>query len=170
MYSTPLAYFITFSTYGAWLHGREIGSVDKQHNAVGTPFLPADPKKVQTETANMREPPYLLDGARRDIVLRTVLEVASHRGWTVHACHVRTTHVHIVVTGNAKPEKIMSDFKAYASRRLKEQLNEPHDRKRWTQHGSTLYLWKEPQIAEKIDYVLYRQGPPMAVYPSELEA
>ena len=170
MSSTPLAYFITFSTYGAWLHGRDIGSVDKQHNAVGTPFLPPDPEKVQAETADMRDPPYLLDAPRRDIVLRTILEVAAHRGWTLHACHVRMTHVHIVVTGDAKPEKIMSDFKAYASRRLKEQLQEPRDRKRWTQHGSTLYLWKEHQITEKIDYVLHRQGTPRAVYASEPEA
>jgi hypothetical protein len=25
----PLAYFITFTTYGAWLHGRAPGSVDR---------------------------------------------------------------------------------------------------------------------------------------------
>jgi hypothetical protein len=40
MPSSPLAYFIAFSTYGAWLHGRDLGSVGKQHNEVGTPFLP----------------------------------------------------------------------------------------------------------------------------------
>ena len=59
---------------------------------------------------------------------------------------------------------MMSDFKAYASRRLKERLNEPADRKRWTQHGGTLYLWTEQEVAAKIDYVLNRQGTPMAVY------
>lgn len=169
MYSTPIAYFITFSAYGVWLHGREIGSVDKQHNEVGTPFLPPDADTERAERANMREPPYLLDGPRRGIVLRTVLEVAAHRRWTVRACHVRTSHVHVIVTGNATPEKIMSDLKPYASRRLKEQLNEPADRKRWTQHGSTLYLWNEQQLAEKITYVLHGQGPPMAVYDGTSE-
>jgi hypothetical protein len=43
--SEPLAYFITFTTYGAWLHGRKPGSVDRDHNAPGTPFLPADPEQ-----------------------------------------------------------------------------------------------------------------------------
>jgi REP element-mobilizing transposase RayT len=176
MSSLPLAYFITFSTYGAWLHGRDLGSVDKQHNEVGTPFLPPDVEKEGEERVNMREPPYLLDTTRRRVTLRTILEVAAHRGWRVWACHVRATHVHVVVSGNVKPEKIMSDFKAYASRRLKEQLRELADRKRWTQHGSTRYLWTEEQIAAKIDYVLNGQGAPLAVYdghnpsPSEPKA
>jgi hypothetical protein len=35
----PIAYFITFTTYGTWLHGDERGSVDKGHNRVGTEFI-----------------------------------------------------------------------------------------------------------------------------------
>ena len=80
----------------------------------------------------MREAPYLLDANRRAIVLKTIRDVAGYRRWTLHACHVRTTHVHVIVTAQDKPEKIMSDFKAYASRRLKEHLNERADCKRWT--------------------------------------
>ena len=169
MDSQPLAYFLTFSTYGAWLHGRDLGSVDEQHNEVGTPFLPPDVEKEAVMRGNMREQPYLLDAQRRPLVLRTILQVAAHRGWMVRACHVRSTHVHVIVAGNANPEKMMSDFKAYASRRLKEHLNEPADRRRWTQHGSTLYLWNEQQLAEKTDYVLNRQGAPMAVYDGSSE-
>ena len=164
MPTLPLAYFITFSSYGAWLHGRDLGSVDKQHNQIGTPFLPPDAEQESEKRANMREPPYLLDAARRQVALRTILEVAAHRGWQVWACHVRTTHVHVIVSSNAKPEKIMSDFKAYAGRRLKEQLREPADFKRWTQHGSTRYLWTEEQVADKIEYVLNGQGAPLTVY------
>jgi hypothetical protein len=53
MPSSPLAYFITFSTYGAWLHGRGVGSVDKLHNEVGTPFLAADAEQEIRERANI---------------------------------------------------------------------------------------------------------------------
>jgi REP element-mobilizing transposase RayT len=164
MASTPLAYFITFTTYGVWLHGRAAGSVDREHNRVGTPFLPPHEEREQAEHSNMREPTYLLDADRRTVVLQTILEVAQHRRWTVWACHIRTTHVHIIVTAATKPEKVMTDFKAYASRRLKERLMEPADCKRWTQHGSTRYLWNEEQVATKIEYVLNGQGEPMAVY------
>ena len=56
----------------------------------------------------------------------------------------------------------MADFKAWASRRLRE---EP-DRDRWTQHGSTIYVWTSESLAEKIAYVVHGQGAPMAVYDS----
>ena len=36
----PLAYLITFRSYGTWLHGDERGSVDRFHNVYGTPRLP----------------------------------------------------------------------------------------------------------------------------------
>jgi len=160
----PLAYFITFTVYGVWLHGREAGSVDKEHNIPGTPFLPPDPIREGEMLANLRESPYLLNETRRTVVLDTIREVAQYRRWQIHAAHVRTTHVHIVVTAEAKPEKVMSDFKAYASRRLKERLSEPADCKRWTQHGSTRYLWTEESVGVAIEYTLNGQGEPLAVF------
>ena len=56
----------------------------------------------------------------------------------------------------------MSDFKAWASRRLREAFGEDIDRDRWTQHGSTKYLWNDSTLAVKIIYVLDEQGTPMA--------
>jgi hypothetical protein len=79
--SQPLAYFITFWTYGAWLHGREIGSVDK-HNVVGMPFLPPDAEKESAMRGNTRESPYLLDQRKCEIVLSAILEhIAVGRSW-----------------------------------------------------------------------------------------
>jgi REP element-mobilizing transposase RayT len=167
--SSPLAYFLTFTTYGTWLHGRAPGSVDRQHNEVGTPVLPPDKERETAERRTLAEPPYLLDAARRSIVLDTLREVARHRRWRLWAVHVRSNHVHLVVTADARPEKVMADFKAYASRRLKERSAEPHDRTRWTQHGSTLYLWTEDEVAAKIDYVLNGQGEPLAVFDGRSE-
>ncbi|MBI3823516.1 MAG: transposase [Planctomycetes bacterium] len=169
MTTSPLAYFITFSTYGAWLHGRDIGSIDKEHNEFGTPFLKSDNKREDFEHSNMREPPYVLNADRRKIVLATIREVCKHRRWKLWACHVRTTHVHAIVSADAKPEKVMSDLKAYASRRLKEQLNEQADAKRWTQHGSTRYLWMEDDAHAKIEYTLNGQGDPMESYDGRSE-
>lgn len=158
----PLAYFITFTTYGTWLHGRDPGSVDRKHNLPGTPFLPADPEREAGQREALRQDPYFLDAPRRPIVLRTIREVADHRGWKLWAVHVRTNHVHIVVTVGARPEKVMSDFKAWASRRLREAFAEPADRDRWTQHGSTRYLNTEASLIEAIVYVLDEQGERMA--------
>jgi REP element-mobilizing transposase RayT len=171
--SDPLAYFITFTTYGTWLHGRDSGSVDRKHNFPHTPFLPADAELEAARKRSMRQQPYSLDEPRRLVVLQTILEVARHRDWKLWAVHVRTNHVHVIVTAREKPEKIMSDLKAWASRRLRETFGESADRDRWTQHGSTRYLNAESAVAEAIVYVIDEQGERMAYYdgrPNEPEA
>jgi REP element-mobilizing transposase RayT len=162
--SAPLAYFITFTTYGTWLYGRDPGSVDRQHNAPGTPFLPPDAGLEAEQRRALRQSPYVLDEPRREVVLRTIREVALHRGWKLWAVHVRTNHVHIVVTASAKPEKVMADFKAWASRRLREAFGEDTDRDRWTQHGSTRWLNSSAALEGAIAYVVEEQGRAMALF------
>ena len=66
----------------------------------------------------MNQAPYEMDSDSRVIVLRTLAEVCSHRGWNLLAAHVRTNHVHVIVEAEVQPEKVMTDFKAYASRAL----------------------------------------------------
>ena len=157
-----LAYFITFTTYGTWLHGRENGFVDRQHNEVGTPVLSADARREGFVRQHMVEETYLLDSARRHVVLETIQEVHRYRGWHLWAVHVRSNHVHAIATAEAKPEKVMSDVKAWCSRRLRERLGES-DRTRWTQHGSTRYLTTEDAFHEAVRYVVGGQGDAMAL-------
>ncbi|MSR31570.1 MAG: hypothetical protein EXR99_08705 [Gemmataceae bacterium] len=158
----PLAYFITFTTYGAWLPGRDPGWVDDRHNQPGAQFLQPDPIKVEASKLKMANPDFLLDEPSRQVVLKTMLEVASRREWRIRAAHVRSNHLHVVVTAACPPEKVMNDFKAWASRRLNEAFGKRDNR--WTQHGSTLYLWSGEKVKEKINYTVRGQGAPMAVY------
>jgi REP element-mobilizing transposase RayT len=161
----PLAYLITFTCYGTWLHGEEAGSVDRDHNIPGTPFLETDTERAAFERSRMKQPPYELDVRRRRIVLQTLLEVCQHRGWYLFAAHVRTKHVHAVVQAAIEPEEVMNDWKAYASRNLNRAGVDTPQRKRWTRHGSTRYLWDEEAIERAVHYVLYEQGELMEVYP-----
>jgi REP element-mobilizing transposase RayT len=80
------------------------------------------------------------------------------------AAHVRTSHVHAVVEADVEPEKIMADFKVYASRRLNRTGFEDPSRKRWARHGSTRWLWKDEDVRSAVRYVVEEQGEPMAVY------
>ncbi len=157
-------YFLTFTTYGTWLHGRAPGSVDRQHNIPGTDYLPVNPKLEAARRQSLRQEPYLLDESRRKVVLRTILEVAKHRHWRLWAAHVRSNHVHVVVTSTDKPEKVMSDFKAWSSRRLREAFDEDADRDRWTQHGSTRWINDQEALWSAITYVLDEQGDYLAYY------
>ena len=160
----PLAYFITFHGYGTWLQGDAPGSVDRDHNQPGAAFLPPDPETRHSHQQKMDQPAYQLDADRRGLVMRTIQEVCAWRGCALLAAHVRSSHVHVVVTADSPPEKVMNDFKAYASRTLNAAAIDLPGRKRWSRHGSTRYLNDEGAVAVIVDYVLRRQGEPMVVY------
>ena len=115
----------------------------------------------------MDQAPYHLDQVRRNAVLAAIQEVCTHRGWRLLAAHVRTTHVHTVVEAEIPPERVMGDFKAYASRCLNRRGLDRPDRKRWTRHGSTRWLWKPQHISAAIQYVVAEQGEAMDVFQSD---
>jgi REP element-mobilizing transposase RayT len=159
-----MRYFITFGCYGAHLHGDESGSVDRRHNLFGGRLVAADPQRAGAERRSMVQPPYAMDSESRVVVLHALAEVCSHRGWNLLAAHVRSNHVHVVVETDVRPEKVMNDFKAYASRALNRLEREKPGRRRWARHGSTRWLWKGPDVREAIRYVVEEQGEPMVVF------
>jgi REP element-mobilizing transposase RayT len=159
-------YLITFACYGCHMHGNESGSVDPVHNVPGTPILEGNSARATFEGERMDQTPYHLDQIRRDAVLKAIQEVCAHRGWTLLAAHVRTNHVHTVVEAESPPERVMSDFKAYASRHLNRmRLDEPN-RKRWARHGSTRWLWKPQNVSAAMRYVVAEQGDVMSMFES----
>ena len=151
-------YLITFTTYGSWLHGDEKGSADRDHNLPGTPYLPPNEPLERHEDDQLSGPPQSLDERQRPVVRDTLLEVCDHRGWTLLAANVRTSHVHAVVAAAAVPEKVMNDFKSYATRRLTEAGLHTRSDKLWTRHGSTRYLNDELSLMAAKRYVMEEQG------------
>src|SRR5436190_13312300 len=134
---SPVTYLITFACYGCHLHGSESGSVDREHNVPATRILEADSVRAASEREIMDQAPYHLNQIHRDVVLQAIEEVCAHRGWSLLAAHVRSTHVHTVVEAEIPPERVMIDFKRYASRYLNRLMLDRPDRKRWARHGST---------------------------------
>jgi hypothetical protein len=160
---TETTYLITWACYGAWLPGQD-GSIPRTQNRFGS-RLPAPNANKERHWGNrMSQDPYLLDVARRQVVLNSVRQVCSCRGWTLLAAHVRTNHVHVIVTANCKPELVMTAMKAHSSRALNACAPELPDRRRWARHGSTRYLGTGDSIRVPIQYVVREQGQAMAVF------
>lgn len=126
--------------------------------------MDADPQRFAAVRLSMIQAPYFLDGGSRVVVLHAMREVCLHRGWGLLAAHVRTNHGHAIVEAEVRPEKIMNDFKSYASRGLNRLGRDQPDRKRWARHGSTRWLWKDRDVPDAIRYVVEEQGEPMAVF------
>ena len=152
------AYFITFTTKGTRLHGDEHGSVDRNHNTPGEPTLPANVDLNDRRHRQSGDDPVVLDEPARRAVQDAILDVCRHRRWDLHALHVRTTHVHVVASaGDVAPEKVMNDFKSYATRGLRERGVAPTESV-WTRHGSTRWINEAATLEARVKYVVEEQG------------
>jgi REP element-mobilizing transposase RayT len=163
--SEPLAFFLTWTTYGTWVPGDERGWVAKPGA-----FCQPDPALEDRSRSRMTEPALTLDDRQRQIVEGTIEDHCKVRGWHLHAVACRTNHVHVVVTAHTRhPEEVMDQFKAWCSRRLKELGNDMGadvSRKArsnwWTQRGSRRWINDEQSLAEAIAYVLEGQDRPQS--------
>jgi len=158
----PWAYFLTWACYGTKLHGDFPFAVDRDHNAYRGRYAPVNPRLASYERAVRKEPPFELTRALRPLVLASIKGVCSYEGWFLHAAHVRTTHVHVVLTANVDPEKALGKLKSYASRALNAELSGTG--KRWARHGSTVWLWDASAVDAAVDYTVREQGQPMSCF------
>ena len=159
----PHVYLITFACYGTHLPG-QIGAVDRNHNLYGGLFPEPDDRMEAHARSLMHHQCYLLEIVPREIVLGAIIEACVRRRWLLLAAHVRTTHVHAIVSADHTPEHVMNTLKSNASRALNRSGLEPPDCRRWARHGSTRYLWTHEQVSSTIRHVISEQGTRLAVY------
>jgi hypothetical protein len=153
----PLAYHITFSAYGTWLHGTNRGSVQS-----GVPGIqPPDQDRERQARERMVAESVTFTEDQRRIIEQTIRDHCRIRCWMLHAVNARNTHIHVVVTADRHPDEVMDQFKAWCSRKrsdaagLTEPLAKKAGRRKWfTEHGSTKWIDTEQYLAEAVHYVL----------------
>jgi len=149
----PLAYFLTWTTYGTWLHGDNRGSVDQDHNQYGEPYLDPTEGLRRYESKLLKHAPIQLNPRQRDLVETIVRRDCGHRGYQLYALNCRSNHVHVVVQAQDVPaERVMAQFKSYATRGLRE-IDSFTGKKVWTAGGSKRYLFTEDAIERAVQYV-----------------
>lgn len=157
--ATPLAHFLTWTCYGTWPRGRAPGWVDGERT-YGAPFENPDEQVYTYDLNHLVNTPFLMAESHRRIALDSITECVREKEWILHAAHVRSNHVHVVVTGNEDPDRNMVALKARISRDLRRAgvIRERY----WTRNGSVRYLFEEHILIDRIDYVIKRQGTPMS--------
>lgn len=162
MFNTPLAYFLTFTTYGSRLPGDERGTVSRDHNGYGDPVLAENQARRSYSQELMRYPEVRLDLEMRRSVESAIRDYCGERGWLLSTLNVRTNHVHVVITAEAvAAATVAAQLKARATRRLREMGLTDNDSRVWARHGSSRLLFKVENVEEVVDYVLYQQGIPL---------
>jgi REP element-mobilizing transposase RayT len=148
------------------MHGDLEGSVDRSRNMYGAPLVKPNPRRLAAELDNMVQPPYVMDSGSRKSVLQAIIDRCQKSEWTLIAAHVRTNHVHVVVAAEERPEFLMTQLKAAASRRLNDAGFDDSSRRRWARHGSTRALFNRKTVEAAIRYVIEQQGEAMSVFLS----
>jgi REP element-mobilizing transposase RayT len=156
--SAPLAYHLTWTAYGSWLHGDPRGWVMKGVSCI----LPEDECRRQRVRLRMIERPVEFTPEQRVVIERTIVEHCERRGWPLHARNARSNHVHLVVSSELPPEPVMNQIKGWCSRRLSDDAELPlggvrgkrAGRRKWfTEHGSTMWINDEDYLRHAIRYV-----------------
>lgn len=164
----PLAFFITWSTYGTWLPGDERGWIEYRRGWQ----LPNPVRQLEAEAA-MTENACILDSEQRELVERTIADHCEKRAWQLHAVNCRTNHLHVVVSANCHPKKVRAQFKAWCTRRLKE-LDVTRNGNRpgfvvrenwWAERGSGRYINNESGLEAAVIYVIDGQDKPRDTNP-----
>ena len=144
----PLAYHLTWHTHKTHLPGSEKGWV---YRGGGGILAPDARRELAAELASDAEPVVLTD-VQRAAIEDQIRETCAHRGWTVHALNVRTTHVHVVVSAaGVAPEVVMDQLKAWASRRLNRLAGAKG--RWWAYHGSTKWINDPAYLRNSVEYV-----------------
>lgn len=131
-------------------------------------FVPPNAGLEAWHQTRLSQAPYLLETAPLRATVRDAsVEVCAFRSWFLHALHVRTSHVHGIVEAEYPPSRVLQNWKAYATRKLRSKGLADHDRIIWA-HGGNARRMKSPEsLRAAIRYVLDGQGAPMELYCPE---
>jgi REP element-mobilizing transposase RayT len=151
--SDPIAYFMTWATYGTWLPGDERGWVEYRRG-----WQLPDPVRQLEAVAKMTEDACRLDSKQRQAVHEQVAETCRYRGWTLHEVNCRTNHLHVVVSAPLPPKVVRSQLKAWCTRKLKGLAQSKHPspvvrENWWAERGSQRYSNDEASLEAAILYV-----------------
>jgi hypothetical protein len=80
----PLAYLITFRSYGTWLHGNPRGSVDRSHNRYLSPYVPPDPKRLEDNLRKLSHEIVIFSAKQRESIEAAIRETCVVRKWFLH--------------------------------------------------------------------------------------
>ena len=92
------------------------------------------------------------------------IDTCQFTKWHLHAAHVRTKHMHIVMRAPKEPGKVAVSFKAYATRYLKQYHPELNRQRYWSRGESTGYIFRSDYLLRAIQYTVEEQGREMASY------
>ena len=153
MLMRPIAYHITFGTYGTRLHGDARGTVDRSMNRPGDPIIGADASWWRTERDLLKFDPVVLTADQMRHAESVMPDICARGGWTFHTGAGGPDHVHILLTGDADGDAVRKWFKRWLGEALSSRWTLPQGATWWAECGSVKWVWDDDYFARVFDYV-----------------
>lgn len=159
-------WLLTNTTYGSWLPGDNRWSYTDVSGT--TALTPPQPRLARYAQSVQKGPAIKLSRKQAELVLAQFLETTQYRGWTLPAVAIMYNHFHAVISGpdSTKPDKMLADLKAYATRVLNRRYGKPASETWWTTKGSKRFLPDQEAVDAAVEYVLHKQPNPLVTYPA----
>ncbi len=165
-----MTWLLTWTTYGTRLPGDSRGFVSGLrnenrevviHNQPGTPVDANVPALERYARSIMTQSAVWLTSEQANTVAKQFRETATFREWRLFAIAVMANHVHMVVEvpDSVPSAKLLTDFKAYSTRKLNDTFTRGTKHKWWTERGSTRALRQPGAVTAAIEYVKKQHSP-----------
>ena len=149
----PLAYHITFGTYGTRLHGDDRGTVSRGQNGQEDLLLGRDEQLESYERGRMSFPPVELTPEQMRHGEEVIPSICERGGWSLLAWAVGPDHVHVVLHADADGLAVRKWFKRWLGEQLSNRWSLPDGATWWAEGGSVKHIWDDAYLVNATDYV-----------------
>ena len=149
----PLAYFLTWTTYGSHLQGDPRWW---RHRNLGE--RRPEPALARWHRNRLNHSAVLLSVQQRCLVEREALRLSQFRNWRLWAVAARSNHVHVVVSAKEhRGEQVRDQLKANCTRALRASGSEFQGRPVWSVGGDLKLIGSEEALQQVTAYVAEAQ-------------
>jgi REP element-mobilizing transposase RayT len=158
----PLAYHITFGSYGTRLHGDERGTIDRTMNKPGDPIVGRNEEWARMERALLKYPPVILSHEQRLAIELIVPDVCDRGGWVFSNVAARGDHVHVLLSTNRAPKAVRKWLKRWLGEELNERWTINEGKRWWVTGGSIKWVWKDWYLRNVYEYIEAQRTTPLS--------
>ena len=153
MGDSPLAYHITFGTYGARLHGDPRGTVDRRQSAHGQPIVDCSEGRQRMEARQLKHQPVLHTAEQRAYAQDAIKQVCLQGEWELIQTACGSDHVHVLLSSDRDPKAIRRWLKRWLGQAMSARWPLSEGQSWWAKGGSAKYVWDQEYLCSVDEYL-----------------
>lgn len=154
MPDSPIAYHITFGTYGTRLHGDERGTIDIKRNKPGDPIIGQNEHWQQYENQILNHKPVTFNEEQRHFIQKSLPQICERGEWTHHCSACQDNHIHIMLSTSSDEKMVRKWLKRWLGELLSNKHPLPSQQSWWAEGGSIKWIWDDFYLDAVYQYVI----------------